>query len=80
MSRAFMKEGDDQWLSDVPPTLSSLLLFLTRENNGITVVEERTTFDRNGREIHHMSNGLSYAKDGDGRWSTVPEEDTPGTG
>ena len=50
MSRAFMKESDDQWLSDVAPTLSALLLYLTRENNGITVVEERLTIDHDGRE------------------------------
>jgi hypothetical protein len=73
MSRAFMKESDDQWLSDVAPTLSALLLYLTRENNDITVVEERLTIDQDGREIHHMSNGLAYFKDTDGRWSIAPE-------
>jgi hypothetical protein len=72
MSRAFMKESDDQWLSDVAPTLGALLAFLTRENNDITVVEERLTFDDDGREVHHMSNGLAYLKDGDGKWSVAP--------
>lgn len=74
MSRAFMKEGDDMWLSDVPPTLSALLRFLTSENNNIMVVEEKVTIDGQGREVHHMSNGLAYVKDADGRWSTAPEE------
>jgi hypothetical protein len=73
MSRAFMKESDDQWLSDVAPTLSALLVYLTRENNGITVVEERRTIDPDGREVLHMSNGLAYFKDNDGRWSVAPE-------
>ena len=39
MSRAFMKEGDDQWLSDIAPTMSALLVYLTRENNDIRVFE-----------------------------------------
>ena len=73
MSRAFMKESDDQWLSDVAPTLSALLVYLTRENNGITVVEEKRTVDHDGREIHYMSNGLAYFKDTDGRRSMAPD-------
>jgi hypothetical protein len=75
MSRAFMKESDDQWLSDVTPTLNALLTFLTRENNGIRVLEERTGFDKLGREVHFMSNGLAYVKDENGRWALAPEED-----
>jgi hypothetical protein len=73
MSRAFMKEGDDLWLSDVAPTMSALLSYLTRENNDIRVVEEKMTFDEQGREIYHMSNGLAYTKDADGRWSVAKE-------
>ena len=73
MSRAFMKESDDQWLSDVAPTLSALLLYLARENNGIMIVEEKRTIDPRGREIHHMSDGLAYVKDADGRWSVAPD-------
>lgn len=73
VSRAFMKEGDAMWLSDVPPTMSALLAFLTAENNSIRVVEERVTLDDRGREVHHMSNGLAYVKDDDGRWSVAPE-------
>ena len=75
MSRAFMKEGDDQWLSDVAPTMGALLVFLTMENNGIRVVEEKVTIDGRGREVHHMSNGLNYVKDDDGRWSVASEEE-----
>lgn len=69
MSRAFMKESDDLWLSDVAPTMSALLSYLTRENNAIRVVEERNTIDARGRDVHHMSNGLAYVKDDNGRWS-----------
>jgi hypothetical protein len=74
MSRAFMKEGDAQWLSDVDPTLNALLIFLTVENNGIRVVEEKRTLDDRGREVFHMSNGLAYVKNDDGRWSVAAWE------
>ena len=73
MSRAFMKEGDDQWLHDVAPTLSALLLYLARENNGIRVFEEKRFIDTEGREVHAMSNGLSYAKDNEGKWRVIDE-------
>ena len=68
MSRAFMKESDDQWLHDVAPTMSALLTFLTRENNGIRVYEEKRSIDSNGREVYDMSNGLTYTKDDEGKW------------
>ncbi len=74
MSRAFMKEGDEQWLIDIAPTVSALLVFLTRENNDIRVYEEKRTIDKNGREVIQMSNGLSYSKNDDGKWIVVPEE------
>lgn len=41
MSHAFMREGEDQWLPDVPPTIQALILFLTRENNGVRVYEKK---------------------------------------
>jgi len=71
MSRAFMKESDDQWLNDVAPTMSALLVFLTRENNGIRVYEEKRSINPDGREVYDMSNGLSYAKDDEGKWRVV---------
>jgi hypothetical protein len=74
MSRAFMKEGDDQWLNDVTPTMSALLVFLTKENNGIRVFEEKRIIDKRGREIFQMSNGLAYVKDDSGKWSVAAEE------
>ena len=72
MSQAFVKEGDAQWLQDVQPTMNALVIFLTGENNGVRVYEQRSyTEPGTGREVHVMSNGLSYAKDPDGRWEIV---------
>jgi hypothetical protein len=71
MSRAFIREGDDQWLSDIPPTLNALISFLTKENNGIKIYEQKNTTDANGRDIYIMSNGLSYAKDKNGKWEVA---------
>ena len=71
MSRAFLKESDDQWLRDVAPTMSALLIYLSRENNGIRVVEDKRTIDARGREVCHMSNGLAYVKNDEGKWSVA---------
>lgn len=70
MSQAFVREGDDQSLEDIAPTLQALIHFLTRENNGIRVYPKNTRMD-GGREIHEMSNGLSYTKDENGKWKIV---------
>jgi hypothetical protein len=70
MSQAFVREGDNEWLSDVGPSLRALIVFLTRENNGIAVYEKRKFTDSNGKEFHVMSNGLSYSKDEQGKWET----------
>jgi hypothetical protein len=70
MSQAFVREGDDQWLDEVSPTIQALSVFLTRENNGIRVYEKKSYFNE-GREIHMMSNGLSYAKNDKGRWEVI---------
>lgn len=70
MSQAFVRESDDQWLDEVSPTLTALINFLTRENGGIRVYEKSSRF-QNGREIHVMSNGLSYAKNDQGRWQII---------
>lgn len=71
MSQAFVREGDDQWLSDIGPSLRALVVFLSRENNGIEVYEQRKFTDAQGREVHVMSNGLSYRKDEKGKWEVV---------
>ena len=70
MSQAFVRESDEQWLHEVAPTMNALVVYLTRENNGIRVYEQKATFGaKTGKEIFHMSNGLSYTKDDEGRWS-----------
>jgi hypothetical protein len=68
MSSAFVRETDDQWLQDVTPTMQALINFLTRENNGIRVYEQKVYTDKAGRELHLMSNGLAYFKDDANRW------------
>lgn len=71
MSQAFVREGEDQWLQDIGPSVRSLILFLTRENNGIRVYELQNFVDANGKEVHKMSNGLSYARDDQGKWQII---------
>jgi hypothetical protein len=71
MSRAFMREGEDQWLSDVAPSIQALIVFLTKENNGVRVYEKKEYQDNAGRTIHEMSNGVSYGKDSNGKWEML---------
>ena len=72
MSQAFVKESDEQWLHDVQPTLNALVVYLTRENNGVRVYEKRVFMDKKtGKEMHEMSNGLIYSKDEGGKWYIV---------
>lgn len=72
MSHAFVKEDDEQWLHDIPPTMAALINYLSRENNGIRVYEKSSYADsRTGRQVYVMSNGLSYSVDNDNRWAVV---------
>jgi len=71
MSQAFVKESDEQWLHDIQPTMNALIVYLTRENNGIRVYEKKNFVNKDGKEVHEMSNGLSYAKDGNSKWYVV---------
>jgi hypothetical protein len=69
MSQAFVKESEGEWLHDVPPTLTALVNYLTRENNGIRVYEKSRSFhSKLNKEVYYMSNGMGYAKDDDGVW------------
>lgn len=69
MSQAFVRESEEQWLHEVAPTLNALIVYLTRENNGIRVYEKRNYIHpKIGKEVYEMSNGLSYAKDESGKW------------
>jgi hypothetical protein len=69
MSQAFVKEEDAQWLHDLPPTLPALINYLTRDNNGVRVYEIKTSFRKDGKELHHMSNGLNYFVNDEGKWT-----------
>lgn len=69
MSQAFVKEEDGQWLHDIPPTMTALVNYLTRENNGVRVYELKTSVGKNGKELHHMSNGLRYFVDDNSQWA-----------
>ena len=72
MSQAFVKESDEQWLHDIGPGIQSLIVYLTRENNGVRVYEKGTEMNAKlGRQVYHMSNGLTYAKDDEGKWFIV---------
>jgi hypothetical protein len=72
MSGAFVKEEEGQWLHDIPPTMPALINYLTRENNGVRVYEQRSYIHpKEKREVHAMSNGLDYAVGDDSRWYIV---------
>jgi len=71
MSQAFVKESEEQWLHEVPPALNALIHYLTRENNGVRVYEQKSFTDKEGKQVHVMSNGLSYAKDNESKWYVV---------
>ena len=72
MSHAFVREGDEQWLHDIDPTLNALINYLTKENNGIRVYEKSArTGAKTQKQVHEMSNGLSYTVGLDGRWEVT---------
>jgi hypothetical protein len=72
MSQAFVRENDEMLLQEVSPSITALVVYLTRENNGIRVYEKHLVKDpENNREVHVMSNGLSYAKDENSKWYVI---------
>ncbi len=72
MSHAFVREGDEQWLHDIDPTLNALINYLTKENNGIRVYEKSARTDpKTQKQVHEMSNGLSYTVGTDGKWEVT---------
>ena len=72
MSQAFVRESDEQWLHDIQPTLTALVVYLTRENNGISVYEIKNFVDpKTSKQIYVMSNGLSYSKNDENKWQVV---------
>ena len=73
MSRAFVKESDDEpWLDEIHPTMNALIIYLTRENGGRKIHEEKNYINEaDSREIHVMSNGLSYFLNEKGLWQVI---------
>jgi hypothetical protein len=72
MSRAFVKEVNEQWLHDISPSVEALINYLTKENNDIRVYERNRYIDSiKKNEIYEMSNGLSYTLDEDHKWMVV---------
>ncbi len=71
MSSAFVKETEEQWLHEISPTLTALIVYLTRQNNGVRVYEKKHyKAPRSNVEVFEMSNGLTYSKKDD-RWVIV---------
>ncbi len=69
MSRAFVKEGDSENLRDIAPNITSLEYYLRRENGGAAIRLLKTRFsDQFQREVHDMSDGLSYGLNNDNQW------------
>ena len=71
MSSAFVKEGEYQQLKDVTPNMSALLLYLRRENGGAIREVKSYQSEKHGRELHEMSDGLTYALNDQGQWSII---------
>jgi hypothetical protein len=74
MSQAFAKEYDEQWLHEIPPTMSALIQYLTKGNNGVRVYEKKRVVNPAiGKDVHGMSNGFWYAIK-DHKWYMVDED------
>lgn len=72
MSQAFVKESEEQWLHEIAPTMNALVVYLTRENNGIRIYEKRSYHHpKLAKEVHEMSNGLHYTKSSNGQWQII---------
>jgi hypothetical protein len=72
MSQAFVREGDEQWLHDIAPTMNALINYLSSENNSIRVYEKHAYLHpKLNKEVHEMSNGLTYTIGDDSKWSIV---------
>lgn len=72
MSSAFIRESDYQPLSEVLPNLSSLLIYLRRENGGGEVRQLKNYYsEKHGRELNEMSDGLTYALSDENKWVII---------
>jgi len=72
MSHAFVKGIGEQWLHEVPPSITALIVYLTRENNGIWIYEQKKYTDaKTGKTVDAISNALRYRIDKNSRWFVV---------
>ncbi len=72
MSQAFVKESDEQWLHEIAPTMSALMVYLSRQNNGIRVYEKKAYFcEQHQKDVHEMSDGMLYTKNDKGQWDVI---------
>lgn len=72
MSAAFVREGENQNLNEVGPTITALEFHLRRENGGHPVKQVRERFDEKlQKAVFEMSDGLEYAINDEGRWVVV---------
>lgn len=72
MSQAFVKEQDEEWLHEIQPTVNALIVYLTRQNNGIRVYEKSSGHNaKYNRIVYNMSNGLSYMHNEEGKWMMI---------
>ena len=72
MSHAFIREKEEMSLQEVSPSVIALIIYLTQENNGIRVYEKHKIKDvESNRDVHVMSNGMSYSKDEAGKWYVI---------
>lgn len=69
MSQAFMRERDEPWLHEVAPTINALIVYITREQNGIQAYLKKSYFSKKeNRDVYEMSDGLTYAIDDNSKW------------
>lgn len=69
MSSAFVKESEEEWLHEIQPTMTALVNYLTRQNNGIRVYEIREYLHpKKNKTVHSMSNGLEYFTNEQSQW------------
>jgi len=60
MSSAFVREGDDMWLHEIPPTIDALVNYLSKEN-GLRIVEKESFYsEKEKTKVHKMSDGFLY--------------------
>ncbi len=72
MGQAFVKENDDnELLNNVQPTVIALMRYLRKQSNGRHIYRTRLLVDDKKREIHVMSNGLSYLLNDNNEWQMV---------